>query len=259
MSTTKLLRIIPATAASNLKLADRRPGGIPFRHLAIFSRVGPPTTSIKAQHPKNVKKYPVYIGDYGSAEPSRRLHDSSSENDEHENEIYQGILSTQIKLVKSFSLMTSAIGLACQPVLWMHAQSGQNLGIILAAGGFVSFFTFVTPLFIHFLSKKYVTKLYYNEKQEVYTAVTYNFFVRPKKVEFKINHVQLPKIPAMFTTFKAKDIPLFVDGVASFSDARHFAKIMGLDKPIDTRWDHENNCSASLTKWKKRRKQLFGR
>ncbi len=36
--------------------------------------------------------------------------------------VYEGILATQIKLVKSFSLMTSAIGLAFQPVLYFQAQ-----------------------------------------------------------------------------------------------------------------------------------------
>jgi len=35
--------------------------------------------------------------------------------EEHEETIYKGILSTQIKLVKSFSLLTSVIGLSCQP------------------------------------------------------------------------------------------------------------------------------------------------
>ena len=39
-----------------------------------------------------------------------------------EKAIYKGILSTQIKLVKTFSLTTSAIGLAFQPVLYYHAQ-----------------------------------------------------------------------------------------------------------------------------------------
>ena len=42
--------------------------------------------------------------------------------EEHEQTIYKGILSAQIKLVKSFSLMTSAIGLSCQPFLLYQLQ-----------------------------------------------------------------------------------------------------------------------------------------
>ena len=43
-------------------------------------------------------------------------------NVESEKEIYNGILSTQIKLVKTFSLTTSFIGMA---VHWCSPSSGQ--------------------------------------------------------------------------------------------------------------------------------------
>ena len=39
-----------------------------------------------------------------------------------EDEIYRGILATQIKLVKGFSLTTSLISLSCQPVLYYTLQ-----------------------------------------------------------------------------------------------------------------------------------------
>ena len=84
------------------------------------------------------------------------------QTEDPEREIYNGILSTQIKLVKGFSLTTSCIGLACQPVLLSYS-SHANAAIILGAGAFLSFFTFATPLLIHTISKKYVTKLYYNQ------------------------------------------------------------------------------------------------
>ena len=38
-----------------------------------------------------------------------------------------------------------------------------------------------------------------------------------------------PQLPGMFTTFKAKDTPLFVEGSA-FHDPWHYGKIMGYDK-----------------------------
>ena len=90
---------------------------------------------------------------------SRLCHRQTADPD---REIYNGILSTQIKLVKGFSLTTSCIGLACQPVLLSYS-SHANAAIILGAGAFLSFFTFATPLLIHTISKKYVTKLYYNQ------------------------------------------------------------------------------------------------
>ncbi len=53
---------------------------------------------------------------------------------------------------------------------------------MLGVGAFISFFTFATPFLIHFISKKYVTALYYNSKDDSYTAVTYGLLLRPKKV-----------------------------------------------------------------------------
>ena len=53
-------------------------------------------------------------------------------------------------------------GLAFQPVLYSYSSQG-NVAVVVASGAFLSFFTFATPLLIHSISKKYVTKLYYNQ------------------------------------------------------------------------------------------------
>ena len=111
---------------------------------------------------------------------------------EHDETIYQGILSTQIKLVKAFSLTTSAIGIGCQPILLMNMQQqSANIAVMAGAGAFLSFFTLATPILIHHISKKYVTQLNYNKLEDTYTAITYNFFLRKKEVW--INFVQTCK------------------------------------------------------------------
>lgn len=165
-------------------------------------------------------------------------------NQNADQEIYQGILSTQIKLVKTFSLMTSCIGLAFQPILYSYSSTGGSVGAVVAAGAVISFFTLGTPLLIHSVSKKYVTKLYYNQVEDKYTAVVYNIFVRPRKIEFKLGDVQVPDIPGMFTTFKAKNVALFVEG-SLFNEPVHFGKIMGYDKPLNLRWDTESDATES--------------
>jgi len=170
---------------------------------------------------------------------ARWCHNSTKEE---EKEIYNGILTTQIKLVKTFSLTTSFIGLAFQPILYTY--SSANAAVVVGAGVFLSFFTFATPLLIHSISKKYVTKLYYNQVEDKYTAVVYNIFIRPKKIEFKVSDVEVPDIPGMFTTFKANSVPLFVEG-SQFRDITHFGKIMGYDKPTDLMWDKELDMSKS--------------
>ena len=59
-------------------------------------------------------------------------------------------------------------------------------------------------------------------------------------MNFKINDVKIPDIPAMFTTIivgQEKPIPLFVDGAHAFVDQRHYVKLMGYDKPLNLRWE----------------------
>ena len=103
--------------------------------------------------------------------------------DHDDDTIYQGILSTQIKLVKGFSLTTSAIGISCQPLLFMQMNaSGANLALMGGIGAFLSLFTFATPLLIHYVSKKYVTEIKFNKLEDTYTAITYSFFLRKKEV-----------------------------------------------------------------------------
>ena len=180
---------------------------------------------------------------------SRWCHNESKEAGK---EIYNGILSTQIKLVKSFSLMTSFIGIAFQPILYTY--SSANAAVVLGAGAFLSFFTFATPLLIHSVSKKYVTKLYYNQVEDKYTAVVYNIFIRPKKIEFKIKDVEVSDIPGMFTTFKANSVPLFVEG-SQFNDITHYGKIMGYDKPIDLMWDKDLDMTKSEAEARRKKMQ----
>lgn len=114
---------------------------------------------------------------------------------EHEKTIYKGILATQIKLVKTFSLMTSVIGLACQPVLIMRmGENGGNIALMVASGAFLSFFTFATPLLIHWISKKYVVELIYNKIDDTYTAITYSLLLRKKEVSLEVKLFQENKI-----------------------------------------------------------------
>ena len=52
---------------------------------------------------------------------------------------------------------------------------------------FSSFFTFATPLLIHWVSKKYVVELMYNKIDDSYTAITYSLLLRKKEVKLLFN------------------------------------------------------------------------
>merc|ERR1712226_792212 len=172
------------------------------------------------------------------ASPEGRSEEESDE--EHQKTIYRGILSAQIKLVKSFSLMTSVIGLGCQPLIYLKVNEAgsTSLPFIVAGGAFLSFFTFATPMLIHWVSKKYVTEMLYNRIENTYTSVTYTFLLRKKQITFKASDVKVPDIPGMFTTFQVNGRPLFVDGGA-FYNPHHYGKLMGYDKPLDIRFKYD--------------------
>lgn len=47
-----------------------------------------------------------------------------------------------------------------------------------------------------------------------------------------MDEVKVPEVPGVFTTFVVKGKPLFVDS-KYFSEAKHYGRIMGYDKPLD--------------------------
>lgn len=159
------------------------------------------------------------------------------------------------------SFTTSIGGLLAQPILIKQISSMDGgLPVIIGLCSFIGFFTFVTPLLLHFVCKKYVTRMEYDTTNNKYIATVLSFFCRPQRVrrritvkyvmiyilscdgggggcyvlqiEFSVDDVKVPDVPGMFTSFHVNGRPLFVDP-GLFSDPTHYGKLMGYDKPID--------------------------
>ncbi|KAF2355236.1 TMEM70 family [Trinorchestia longiramus] len=155
-------------------------------------------------------------------------------------EIYEGLLSTQVKLIKSFSLGTSIIGVSIQPIVISHL--GESMSLLVSFSALIGMFTFVTPALIHWFTRKYVFKLRYDPQKDLYAATTLSFFLREKTIHFKPSDVTIPELPSMFTTFLVKKKPLFVD-METFKDVEHFGRIMGYDKPLNLYVDSNDKKS----------------
>lgn len=98
--------------------------------------------------------------------------------------IYYGSLTPQIRAVKVFSLSTSIAGLFAQPILIEQTtKMGGTTGVLIAVCGFVGFFTFVTPMLLHLITKKYVTEIEYDPATQEYMATVISFLLRKKQVE----------------------------------------------------------------------------
>lgn len=97
-------------------------------------------------------------------------------------QIYYGTLSPKIRAVKVFSLTTSVVGLAVQPMLIEQGTKMGGVPMVVFLCGFAGLFTFVTPALLHFITKKYVTQISYNAEKDEYLANTISFFLFNKKV-----------------------------------------------------------------------------
>lgn len=97
-------------------------------------------------------------------------------------QIYYGPLTPQIKAVKVFSLSSSIAGLIAQPIIIKEAASIGSTSLIVALCSVVGFFTFVTPILLHIITKKYVTDILYDPATSTYKATTINFFLARKQV-----------------------------------------------------------------------------
>ncbi|XP_018342067.1 PREDICTED: transmembrane protein 70 homolog, mitochondrial [Trachymyrmex septentrionalis] len=160
-------------------------------------------------------------------------------------EIYYGPLTKQIKFLKLFSLLTSSSSLMVQPFLYLKAVENDNIGVILGLFACVGFFAITTPLLIHMITKKYVTHLYYNAKEDIYIANTYSLFARTKQFTFTPEDVVVPDVNGMFTNCIIKNIPLFLEQ-KFFYDSSHYIRIMGYDKPIDFKLHNDFNQTVTI-------------
>lgn len=59
--------------------------------------------------------------------------------------------------------------------------------------------------------------------------------------------VQVPEIPGLFTTIKAKGKALFFDP-SHFVNPDYYATLMGFDKPIDFKIDEQNSYDKNKCK-----------
>lgn len=101
--------------------------------------------------------------------------------------IYEGKFGSRIKRVKLFSLTTSLMGLAAQPVLFQKGVEMSGYGLGTALCGIAGIFTFVTPILLHLVTKKYVIELRYDPKTDEYIATTVSIFLMRNDVS-NLNH-----------------------------------------------------------------------
>ncbi|XP_068094483.1 transmembrane protein 70, mitochondrial [Hyperolius riggenbachi] len=157
--------------------------------------------------------------------------------------VYTGNMTRAVLGVKFFSYSTSMVSLVLLPVLFMKTGIGVDSFVLkVAFFGVVGFFTFITPVALHILTKGYVASLYHNSAKDLYTAVTYNVFLAQKKTVFSPADVEVPGVARMFTTFYAKKKPMLVNPDL-FANPWDYHHLMGYDKPFTFTPEDHNKTS----------------
>nr|XP_061794946.1 transmembrane protein 70, mitochondrial-like [Nerophis lumbriciformis] len=165
-----------------------------------------------------------------SLTPSSYL--STCAQSEDGNLIYTGSLGTAVRGVKFFSYSTSAASLFLMPQILLKTGIGvQSLALQVVFCGIIGCFTFLTPLFLHLLTKGYVIRLYHNPERDTYTAITYSVFLTELRTVFHQKQVSIPAVSKMFTTFYANNTGMLVNP-DMFSLPQDYNHLMGYDKPF---------------------------
>ncbi|XP_067460920.1 transmembrane protein 70, mitochondrial [Thunnus thynnus] len=168
--------------------------------------------------------------------PSSRCLSTTSHSEEG-NLIYNGNLGTAVRGVKMFSYSTSGASLFLMPHILLKTGLGvQSLALQIAFCGFIGFFTFLTPVLLHFITKGYVIRLYHNPDTDTYTAVTYSVFLTEKRTVFHQRQVRIPAVSKMFTTFYADKTSMLVNP-DMFPIPQDYNHLMGYDKPFSFNTD----------------------
>lgn len=167
-----------------------------------------------------------------------RLYSSQAEDVTLGQLVYQGRNRNMFKAVKIFSLSTSAIALSLQPFM---VVTYQDMSLVAAVPFFtlLNVFVFLNPALIHFISKKYITDLYFNHDTKVFTAYLLSFFARREAITFTAADVDVPDVPSPFSILTVKGRPLFVLET-DFKNIDVYKHLMRFDQPLDLTYFYEN-------------------
>nr|XP_056710691.1 transmembrane protein 70, mitochondrial [Euleptes europaea] len=167
------------------------------------------------------------------------LHDSS----EYGRLVYCGNLAKMVQGVKFFSYSTSMLTFCIMPfIIFRTGISTDSLPLQIAFYSVIGFFTFVTPVTLHVITKGYVVRLYHKAETDTYTAITYNAILAEKKTVFRQKDVKIPDISKMFTTFYAKTKSMLVNP-GLFQFPQDYNHLMGYDKPFKFDWEESKESA----------------
>ncbi|XP_014209091.1 transmembrane protein 70 homolog, mitochondrial [Copidosoma floridanum] len=195
-----------------------------------------------------------YQRDYSTKSTAPKTVTTSNDEVNDREIVYTGLLTPTIRRLKLFTLCTSTFGLGMQPMLYNKILlAGEVSAITLPLFGCIAVLALSTPLLLHVVTKRYITSVEYDNKNNKYFATTYTLFVRKNLIEFTPDDVTSPTMQGMFSNCLIKGKPAFLDAT-HFTDQSHYVKIMGYDKPLDYQVE-DNLVDSDDEDWSKNNKK----
>lgn len=124
--------------------------------------------------------------------------------------IYEGPLSKTVKYAKRFSLTTCAVSLIGCPFLVMYGKASVPFVGKLALAATVLLMGTTTTFILHWFTRVYVHRMWYNPQKKSFAVETMNVFARRKMSYFPIEHVDYPISETAFSTFSAQGKNFFL-------------------------------------------------
>ena len=134
--------------------------------------------------------------------------DNTTSNDF--NLVYEGPLSSQIRRLKWVSLTTATIALLFAPAsIYLSRDGTPTVGKIVVVGT-VGVWGVTTTFLLHWMSRVYVHRLYFDAGARNFRAETFNLLGMRTKWDFHVGEVEIPEVESSFSTFVANGRKFFL-------------------------------------------------
>lgn len=142
--------------------------------------------------------------------------------------LYTGNLKNRIKLLKTFSLLSSTAIIGT----YSYIIALRGCTTTLAATGVIFTPFIASPVLIWWIFKRYVTKLSYDPSTMQYTLNHCGIFLREKQLIFKRDDVIQCPGSEVLNTFRVKGQPFFLneEDLIDANSVEQYKIMIGLDK-----------------------------
>ena len=124
--------------------------------------------------------------------------------------VYEGPLSNTVKYIKTFSLATCVASLIGAPILIMYGKESVPTAGKIAVAATVLLMGTSTTIILHWFTRVYVHRMYYNPVKSSFAVETMNLIARKRTTYFPVDHIQYPLSERAFSTFSAEGSKYFL-------------------------------------------------